>query len=61
MVERQIARDEVWALVRAGRYVAYRVPNGRNWEWRLEKIDSLEDSALSQSVVAHEKGMTHYG
>jgi len=61
MAERQIAREEVWALIRAGRYLAYRVRNGQNWEWRLEKIDSPENSALSQSVVAHEKGITHYG
>ena len=47
MAEHQIARDEVWVLVRAGRYLAYRVPNGRNWEWRLEKVDPLENSALS--------------
>jgi DNA invertase Pin-like site-specific DNA recombinase len=61
MAERQIAREEVWALVRAGRYLAYRVRNGRTWEWRLEKIDLHENLALTQSVVAHEKGITHYG
>jgi hypothetical protein len=61
MAERQITRDEVWALIRAGRYLAYRAPNGRNSEWRLEKIDSPENPALTPSVVAHEKGITHYG
>jgi hypothetical protein len=61
MTERQIARDEVWALIRAGRYLTYRVRNGRNWEWRLEKIDSPENLALTQSVVSHEKGTTHNG
>jgi hypothetical protein len=27
---------EVWALVRAGHYVAYRCFVGRHWEWRLQ-------------------------
>ena len=37
ITEHQITRNEVWALVRAGHYLPYRVRNGRNWEWRLEK------------------------
>jgi hypothetical protein len=37
MTEHQVSRNEVWALVRAGHYLPYRVRNGRNWEWRLEK------------------------
>jgi DNA invertase Pin-like site-specific DNA recombinase len=61
MTEHQITRDEVWALVRAGHYLPYRVRNGRNWEWRLEKNPSFEKSSSDQSIVAHEKGISHYG
>lgn len=43
MAQSRLTRDEVWALVRAGYYRPYRVRNGRNWEWRLEKmtVDSV--------------------
>jgi DNA invertase Pin-like site-specific DNA recombinase len=37
MTQSRLTRDEVWALVRARHYRPYRVRNGRNWEWRLEK------------------------
>lgn len=37
MAQSRLTRDEVWALVRAGHYCPYRVRNGQNWEWRLEK------------------------
>ncbi len=30
-----LTRDEVWALVRAGRYQAHRVRAGGRWEWRF--------------------------
>ena len=36
-MERQLKKEEVWELVRAGEYTAYRVALGKNWEWRLEK------------------------
>jgi len=61
MAEQQITRNEVWALVRAGLYLPYRVRNGQNWEWRLEKNASFGKSASDQSIVAHEKGISHYG
>lgn len=36
MNERQMSREEVWALVKEGKYLAYRKACGQNWEWRLE-------------------------
>jgi DNA invertase Pin-like site-specific DNA recombinase len=35
MAHRHCSRDEVWALVRAGAYHAYRCAVGHHWEWRL--------------------------
>jgi DNA invertase Pin-like site-specific DNA recombinase len=61
MTEHQITRDQVWSLVRAGHYLACRARNGRNWEWRLRKTNSFEKPASTQSVVAREKGIVHYG
>jgi DNA invertase Pin-like site-specific DNA recombinase len=57
MTERQVTRDEVWALVRTGHYVPYRIRNGRNWEWRLKQVDFSEGLTSPPSVVAHEKGI----
>lgn len=39
MQEQTLSRDEVWDLVRAGDYLAYRLAIGKCWEWRLEKIE----------------------
>ena len=35
-------RSEVWELVRGGKYLAYRIAQGRRWEWRLKSSDSDE-------------------
>lgn len=35
MSQHQLSREAVWKRVRAGEYLAYRVAQGRNWEWRL--------------------------
>ena len=40
MRERSCTGEEVWALVRAGHYVAYRCFVGRHWEWRLHAQDN---------------------
>lgn len=32
-----LSNEEIWNLVRAGQYRAWRVALGQNWEWRLEK------------------------
>ena len=37
------SREEVWAQVRAGAYVAYRHPSGGRWEWRLQPVQALAD------------------
>ncbi len=33
---KQMSREEVWALVKEGKYLAYRKARGQKWEWRLE-------------------------
>jgi hypothetical protein len=32
------SREQVWSLVRAGAYVAYRQAAGLRWEWRLQQL-----------------------
>jgi DNA invertase Pin-like site-specific DNA recombinase len=32
------SREQVWSLVRAGTYVAYRHAAGQRWEWRLQQL-----------------------
>lgn len=36
-------RDAVWAMVRAGQYVAYRQAAGQCWEWRLQSVMGITD------------------
>jgi hypothetical protein len=60
MADYQITRDEVWALVRARHYLPYRVRNGRNWEWRLEQLDSPDRFTSHQGVVPREEAIGHY-
>jgi hypothetical protein len=36
--QRGCTRDAVWAMVRAGQYVAYRQAAGQCWEWRLQVV-----------------------
>jgi len=39
MQQRQLNRSEVWEQVRRGEYVAYRVAEGKTWQWRLKRAD----------------------
>lgn len=55
MEESHRTRDEIWSSVRAGHYVAYRVPNGGNWEWRLQRADLTAKPTPDPSVVTHEE------
>jgi hypothetical protein len=32
------SREQVWSLVRAGNYLAYRQAAGQRWEWRLQQL-----------------------
>jgi DNA invertase Pin-like site-specific DNA recombinase len=38
MHRERLTRDEVWALVRTGTYLAYRIARGQTWEWRLQRV-----------------------
>ena len=56
MMERNLARNEFWELVRAGQFVAYRSKDGGNWEWRLKSIALTEKEDQISCVVSHDKG-----
>ena len=60
MEQRGLTRDEVWALVRAGSYTAYRARHGQSWEWRLMLTDQSEAPACQLVVLAHERGTPQY-
>jgi len=48
MRQRRCTGEEVWAAVRAGRYVAYRHFAGQHWEWRLH--ERAEEAAAFADV-----------
>lgn len=56
MMAHNLTRDEVWALVRAGQFVAYRSRRGRNWEWRLRSVELSEQDDFAPCVVTQQKG-----
>jgi DNA invertase Pin-like site-specific DNA recombinase len=56
MTQRQLTRDEVWNLVRAGHYIAYRARRGQSWEWRLQCAKTSDQPACPPDIVAHEEG-----
>jgi len=43
----RVTRAEVWARVRTGKYMAYRIARGRTWEWRLQGANGPESSVLT--------------
>lgn len=48
MRQRRCTGEEIWASVRAGRYVAYRRFAGQHWEWRLQ--ERAEEAAALADV-----------
>jgi hypothetical protein len=44
--DRHRRREEVWAHVRAGEYLAYRHPLGQQWEWRLQLLAPTAPTAV---------------
>lgn len=53
MERRGCSREQVWELVRAGHYVAYRHAIGQCWEWRLERVTAcpLEHQVAGSVLV----------
>jgi hypothetical protein len=47
MKQHQLSRDQVWALVRQGHYLAYRAKLGKNWQWRLEASQPTEKTVAA--------------
>ena len=50
MNQRQIARDDLWSLVRNGQYTVYRVRLGNHWEWHLEPTHTSESVTVAPPV-----------
>lgn len=46
MEQQHLSREEVWQLVKAGEFVAYRCAVGQKWEWRLEKACEKLESGV---------------
>lgn len=61
MMAKSLTRDEVWALVRAGQFAAYRSQHGGNWEWRLKSVELSEQADSVSCIVSHNKGTPQYG
>lgn len=53
MSQRQLSREAVWSLVRAGEYLVYRAAQGQNWEWRLAQL--TPEARLNPVVVLSEE------
>jgi DNA invertase Pin-like site-specific DNA recombinase len=49
--QRGCTRDAVWAMVRAGQYVAYRQAAGQCWEWRLQLVATAANDDQAAGVV----------
>lgn len=60
MSQLQLTREQVWALVRSGKYLAYRSQLGRNWHWRLNSLVEPDRAPAIQGVLCDEKGTSHY-
>lgn len=50
MEQHHLTRDKVWALVRQGYYIAYRVKLGKNWQWRLEAAPPPEKTVVAETL-----------
>jgi DNA invertase Pin-like site-specific DNA recombinase len=44
------SREQVWSLVRAGAYLAYRQAAGQRWEWRLQQLRSSTSNGADSAV-----------
>jgi DNA invertase Pin-like site-specific DNA recombinase len=61
MKQHGISQEAVWALVRQGRYVAYRVAQGQHWEWRFKRVVEPNGQTRVQTEVgSNEKGTPQY-
>ena len=56
----QLSHQQVWALVRSGRYLAYRAHLGKNWQWRLQSLPDLEQAPTAPGILCDERGTPHY-
>ncbi len=55
--QHSLPHEAIWDLVRQGLYVAYRIAQGRRWEWRFKLGIASKERALAQAEVgSNEKG-----
>jgi len=55
-----LSRPDLWQLVRAGRYLAFRVAHGQTWQWRLQDIRPANKPEQPISARRDRKGNTPY-
>ncbi len=55
-----MSRPGLWHLVRAGRYLAFRVPHGQTWQWRLKEVQPADKPEQPTSARRDHKGNTPY-
>jgi hypothetical protein len=55
-----ISRPGLWQLVRAGRYLAFRVPHRQTWQWHLKEVQPADKPKQPTSARCDRKGNTPY-
>lgn len=55
MAQAQLSQSELWDQVRRGQYRAYRIQQGRTWQWRLKAV-SANSSASSKATTVGRNG-----
>jgi hypothetical protein len=61
MAQTQLSQSELWDQVRRGQYRAYRVQQGRTWQWRLKAVSANSSASTSAITVGrNRKGTAPY-
>ncbi len=55
-----MSRPGLWHLVRARRYLAFRVRHGQTWQWRLKEAQPVDKPEQPTSARCDHKGNTPY-
>jgi len=55
-----ISRPGLWQLVRAGHYLAFRVPHRQTWQWHLKEVQPADKPKQPTSARCDRKGNTPY-
>jgi hypothetical protein len=61
MAQTQLSQCELWDQVRRGQYRAYRVQQGRTWQWRLKAVSANSSASPKATTVGrNRKGTAPY-